>query len=97
MNQYNSYLIKRLLSDYNRSMFRKCLDQDVLFLRRFAKHSIDNQSFSSFIITQVLKACTQLGNLQYALDIHHLFLSDIQNNTYILASLIHLCSEFDQK
>jgi len=45
---------------------------------------------SDFIFNQALKACTQIGDLQRGLYIHRLFSSQIRNNLYILASLIHL-------
>ncbi|CAF4341292.1 unnamed protein product, partial [Rotaria sordida] len=45
---------------------------------------------SSYIITQALKACTQIGDLRRGSTIHHLIPSRIKDNSYILTSLIHL-------
>jgi len=66
-------------------------------LELFDKHmKNDTKMFSSLIITQVLKACTYLGDLQRGETIHHLISSksSIKDDVYILASLIHLYSNF---
>ena len=49
---------------------------------------------SSLVITQALKACSQLKNLQYGLNIHQNISSRLKDDVYILASLIHLYSKF---
>ncbi|CAF1392754.1 unnamed protein product [Rotaria sordida] len=56
----------------------------------------DVKNLSSFIITQALKACTQMGDLQRGLIIHCLISSRIKTDCYISGSLIHLymqCSD----
>jgi hypothetical protein len=64
-------------------------------LELFDKHKKNNiETFSSLIITQALKACTQIGDLQRGSIIHHLVSSRIKDDHYILASLIHLYSKF---
>ncbi|CAF3658874.1 unnamed protein product [Rotaria socialis] len=53
-------------------------------------------TLSSFTITQALKACTQIGDLQRGSTIHRHISSRLSNDHYILASLIHLymqCSD----
>jgi hypothetical protein len=63
-------------------------------LELFDKHKKNNaETFSSFIITQSLKACANLKDLQRGSTIHHLISSRIKDDWYILASLIHLYSK----
>ncbi|CAM2699210.1 unnamed protein product [Rotaria socialis] len=53
-------------------------------------------TLSSFTITQTLKACAQIGDLQSGSTIHRHISSRLSNDHYILASLIHLymqCSD----
>jgi hypothetical protein len=47
---------------------------------------------SSFVITQALKACTQTGDIQRGLTIYDLVSFQMKQDSYILASLIHLFS-----
>ena len=49
---------------------------------------------SSSVITQALKASTQLGDLRRGQAIHHLVSSRVKTDCYILSSMIHLYSEF---
>ncbi|CAF2852964.1 unnamed protein product [Rotaria sp. Silwood2] len=51
-----------------------------------------NEKFSSMIITQALKASTQINDFQYGLNIHRMISSRLINDDYILASLIHFYS-----
>lgn len=53
-----------------------------------------SQVFSSFIITQTLKACTYAGNIERGMTIHHLFSSQVKTDYYVLASLIYMYSKF---
>jgi hypothetical protein len=76
----------KLLND--KRQFKKTLEL-------FNKHEEKNiEKCSSLIITQALKACAQIGDLQRGETIHHLILSRLKNDFYILASLIHLYSTF---
>jgi hypothetical protein len=54
------------------------------------------ETFSSFIITQALKACAHLKDRQYGKIIHHSVSSRIKHDLYISASLIHLYSKFQE-
>ena len=49
----------------------------------------DISKFSSMIITQILKACAQMGDLQRGSIISNVVRHRIKNDSYILASLIH--------
>ncbi len=64
-------------------------------LELFDKHK-DNkmETCSDFMINQVLKACTNISDLQRGLNIHHMISSRTKKNPYILTSLIHLYSMF---
>jgi len=59
--------------------------------------NINPETTSDFIISQALKACTQIGDFQRGSSIHRLLSSKLKNNATILASLIHLYSKFQQK
>jgi hypothetical protein len=48
---------------------------------------------SSMIITQALKACTHTRDLDRGVNIHRLVAARSREDTYILASLIHLYSK----
>ncbi|CAF1298068.1 unnamed protein product [Rotaria sordida] len=72
----------KLLND--KKQFKKALE---LFYTYKEKN---NQTLSSYIITQALKASAQIGDLQRSSTIHHLISSRIKDNSYILTSLIHL-------
>ncbi|CAF5006932.1 unnamed protein product [Rotaria sp. Silwood1] len=67
--------------------FKKALD----LFDKYNKNNIE--IYSSFIITQALKACASIGDLQRGSTIHHLISSRIKDDYYILASLIHLYSK----
>ena len=73
----------------DKKQFRKAL-------QLFDEHEKTNdiKISSSLTITQALKACTQIGDLQRGRMIHQLISSRVQDDSYILASLIHLYSEF---
>ena len=47
----------------------------------------------SMVITQVLKACAGTGNLQLGKNLHQMIKSDLAEDPYITASLIHLYSD----
>ncbi|CAF1336518.1 unnamed protein product [Adineta steineri] len=61
-------------------------------LELFDKYTKNNtKTFSSYIITQALKACTHLGDLERGKTIHrHLISSSTKNDLYVTTSLIHL-------
>lgn len=65
-------------------------------LELFDKQKENNtEIFSSLIITQALKACAHLKDLQYGKMIHRLISScTIKDDFFISASLIHLYSKF---
>jgi hypothetical protein len=78
----------KLLND--NKQFKKALEL-------FDKHKKNNiETFSSLIITQALKACTHLQDLQYGSTIHRLISSRVKNDLYISASLIHLYSKREE-
>jgi hypothetical protein len=52
---------------------------------------------SDFIINQALKACTEIGDIHRGSSIHHLLTSKTKKNSYILTSLIHFYSKFQQQ
>ena len=85
-------LVKRSLA--NRPEFElanqmKLLNDNKQFkktLELFDKNKTNGVELSSsFIITQALKACTNLQDLQRGTTIHHLISSSIKNDPYILA------------
>ncbi|CAF2899094.1 unnamed protein product [Rotaria sp. Silwood2] len=60
-------------------------------LELFDKHKEnDVENLSSFIITQALKACAEVHDLQRGLIIHRLISTRITTDCYLSASLIHL-------
>ena len=68
--------------------------QFVKALELFDKHKKNtNETFSSLIITQALKACAYLGDIRCGSSIHHLVSSRINSDLYILTSLIHMYSK----
>jgi hypothetical protein len=72
----------------NNKQFKKTLDL-------FDEHQKNNiETCSSLILTQVLKACAQTGDLQRGKIIHNLISSRLKTDSYILTSLIHLYSKF---
>jgi len=54
------------------------------------------QTPSDYIINQALKACTELGDIHRGSRIHHLLSSKLKENSYVLTSLIHFYSKFQQ-
>ncbi|CAF3518869.1 unnamed protein product [Adineta steineri] len=80
-------------SDYDLGVKMKLLNDNKQFekaLLLFDKHKkTELQSFSSLMITQALKASAHLRDLQRGTSIHYLISSRINNDSYILASLIH--------
>ncbi|CAF4062496.1 unnamed protein product, partial [Rotaria magnacalcarata] len=59
-------------------------------LELFDKHMKNNiEVHSSLVITQALKACTHIKDVQRGSDIHRLISSRIQHDFHILASLLH--------
>ena len=63
-------------------------------LKLFDRHNNENKIVSSSIImTQALKACTALGNFQRGITIYNLSSSNLKNDSYVLASFIHLQSK----
>jgi hypothetical protein len=67
-------------------------------LELFDKYKENNiETFFSFIITQALKACSQIGDLRRGENIHRLISSHMKNDSYVLVSLIHLYSKFKQR
>ena len=64
-------------------------------LHLFDQYQKENsQPLSGVIITQALKACSQIADLHRGTTIHHLIPSNIKQDPYILTSLIHLYSKF---
>jgi hypothetical protein len=64
-------------------------------LELFDKHNEKNiDQFSNYILTQVLKACSGLGDLQRGSNIHRLVSSRLKNDSFLLTSVIHLYSKF---
>ncbi|CAF1163262.1 unnamed protein product [Adineta steineri] len=60
-------------------------------LELFEDHTKNStKTFSSSIITQALKACTHLGDLERGKTIHQLISSRTKDDFYITTSLIHL-------
>jgi len=81
-------LANQMKSLNDNKQYKKALDL-------FDKHKKNElETFSSFIITQALKACAHIGDLQRGATIHHLISSRIKDDMYILASLIYLYSKF---
>ena len=59
------------------------------------KHKEKNiEKLSNFVLTQVLKACSGIGDLQRGSNIHHLVSSRLKNDSHLLTSVIHLYSKF---
>ncbi|CAF5031375.1 unnamed protein product, partial [Rotaria sp. Silwood1] len=84
--QSKSDLGSKMKSLNDNKQFKKALD----LFDKYNKNNIE--IYSSFIITQALKACASIGDLQRGSTIHHLISSRIKDDYYILASLIHLYS-----
>jgi hypothetical protein len=71
-----------------KKQFKKALE----LFEKYQNKSIE--TLSSFTITQALKACAQMRDLERGLTIHRLISSRIKNDSYILTSLVHLYSKF---
>ncbi len=87
-------------SDFDLGNQMKLLDDKKQFnkaLQLFDQYKENNTAiYSSFPISQALKACAQIGDLQRGSTIHHLISSHTKKDSHILASLIHLYSKFQQ-
>ncbi|CAF1145535.1 unnamed protein product [Adineta steineri] len=83
--QSNSHLSTQMKLLNDNKQFKKAL-------ALFDKHTKNNaEIFSSSIITQALKACTHLRDLERGKTIHrHLISSRTKNDLYTTTSLIHL-------
>ncbi|CAF0725107.1 unnamed protein product [Adineta steineri] len=81
-------------SDFDLGMKMKSFNDNKQFgkaLDLFDIHKKNNiKTASTYIITQALKACTQLEDLQRGQTIHHLIPLSMKDDSLILASLIHL-------
>ncbi|CAF2053564.1 unnamed protein product [Rotaria magnacalcarata] len=57
----------------------------------FDQYGISNiLTLSNFTITQVLKACAHMGDLQRGKVIHNLIASKTENDIYVSSTLIHM-------
>ena len=65
-------------------------DKALHLIEKYNGHNL--KQLSSMVITQALKACSRTGNLQYGSHVHHLVSSRLNNDPYIVSSLIHLYS-----
>ena len=90
MNRLDFDLGKQMKFFNDNKKFQKTLE---LFDKN-KKNSI--QAFSSLTVTQALKACAHLGDIEFGKAIHRLVPSRIKDDSYILASLIHLYSKFQE-
>ena len=71
----------------DRKQFRKTLEL-------FDKHKDNNiQTFSTFTITQTLKACAHLRDIQRGSTIHHLISSRVRDDLHVQVSLVNLYSK----
>ncbi|CAF1606549.1 unnamed protein product, partial [Rotaria magnacalcarata] len=60
-------------------------------LALFDQHGVNNiLTLSNFTLTQVLKACAHVGDLQRGKIIHNLIASKTKNDIYVSSTLIHL-------
>ncbi|CAF0979125.1 unnamed protein product [Rotaria sordida] len=75
----------------NKKEFKKSLE---LFDKYKEKNNIEK--CSNCIIIQVLKACTEIGDLKHGSNIHNLISPRLKYDPYVLPSLIHLYSKFIQ-
>ncbi|CAF0744675.1 unnamed protein product [Adineta steineri] len=88
--QTNFDLGKQMKLFNDKKQFNKTIE---LFDKQMKSNT---KTFSSLIITQVLKACAHLEDIQRGKTIHQLISSRIKDDSYISASLIHLymqCSD----
>ena len=95
-----SILWKRLLThrsaadlgDQMRMLNAKDEFREVLRLFDVCRENDPKSMLSSMIITQALKACANTRDLERGASIHQLVAARSKEDTYILASLIHLYS-----
>ena len=59
-----------------------------------SRNTDDNKPLSNMIITQTLKACASLRDLERGTAIHQLVSSRVRDDQYIVTSLIHLYSKW---
>ena len=86
-----SDLINQMKLMNNNKQFQKTLEL-------FDKHKKKNlDEYSNLILTQVLKACGGIGDLQRGQTIHHLISSRLENDSYMFTPIIHLYSTFKQQ
>ncbi|CAF4263496.1 unnamed protein product [Adineta steineri] len=90
ISQSNFHLSNQMKLLNDNKQFKKTLEL-------FDKYTKNNtKTFSSYIITQALKACTHLKDLERGKTIHHhLISSRTKDDLYITTSLIHLYSKFE--
>ncbi|CAF1267110.1 unnamed protein product [Adineta steineri] len=86
--QSDFYLGKKMKLLNDNKQFQKTLE----LFDQYKKNK--SETFSSMIITEALKACTHLKDLQRAETIHHLISSHIEDDSYISTSLIHLYNAY---
>ncbi|CAF0993594.1 unnamed protein product [Adineta steineri] len=83
----------KIESDFDLGMKMKSLNDNKQFnksLELFDTYKKNNvKSLSNLTISQALKACIHLDDVQRGRNIHHLLSSRINNDSYILISLIH--------
>lgn len=84
----NTDIGNQMKSLNDNKQFRKALE---LFDEQTRNHS---NAFSSSMITQALKACTNLKDVKRGLYIYHLVSSTRKIDLYITTSLIHFFSQF---
>ncbi|CAF1495526.1 unnamed protein product [Adineta steineri] len=86
-------------SDFDLGMKMKSLNDNKQFnksLELFDKFKINNvKSLSNLTISQALKACINLNDVQRGRNIHQLISSRINKDSYILISLIHFYIKCD--
>ena len=95
-----SILWKRLLThrsatdlgDQMRMLNAKDEFLEVLRLFDVCRENEPKSMLSSMIITQALKACANTRDLERGASIHQLVAARSKEDTYILASLVHLYS-----
>ncbi len=81
-----------LQSDFDLVNQMKLLNDTLKLFDKQKKKNIDQ--FSSLILTQVLKACAGVGDLQRGSIIHRSISPRVKNDFYLLSTLIHFYSKF---
>ncbi|CAF4168540.1 unnamed protein product, partial [Rotaria magnacalcarata] len=91
---YNEYYENNIKSYINLGTEMKLLNDKKQFekaLALFDQHGVNNiLTLSNFTLTQVLKACAHVGDLQRGKIIHNLIASKTKNDIYVSSTLIHL-------